>query len=151
MATTNATIALASDITDSALSVSNTTELNTAGTSTGVNTMTSVTKVLSSTNQVDLIATGSVSTTHAYVYINNPSTDETQHFKVTIGNAGAGSPTDTEEIGRLYGGDFMFIPWSQTDTSASIEVAATNWTSSTGDIPVEYALFHEDTDFLTNA
>ena len=72
MATTNATIDLASDITDSSLAVSNTTELNTAGTTTGVNTMTSVTKVLSSTNQVDLIATGSVSTTHAYVYINNP-------------------------------------------------------------------------------
>jgi hypothetical protein len=45
----------------------------------------------------------------------------------------------------------MFIPWSQTDTAASIEVAATSWTSSTGDIPVEYALFHEDTDYLTNA
>ena len=40
MAITNATIDLASDITDSALAVSNTTELNTAGTTTGVNTMT---------------------------------------------------------------------------------------------------------------
>ena len=55
MATTNATIDLASDITDSALAVSNTTQLNTAGTTTGVNTMTSVTKVLSSTNQVDTV------------------------------------------------------------------------------------------------
>ena len=45
----------------------------------------------------------------------------------------------------------MFIPWSQTDDAANIEVAATNWTSSTGDIPVEYALFHEDLDHLTNA
>ena len=38
MATTNATIDLASDITDSALAVSNTTELNTAGTTTGSTT-----------------------------------------------------------------------------------------------------------------
>jgi hypothetical protein len=53
MATTNATIGLASDVTDSSLSISNSTQLNTAGTTTGVNTMTSVTKVLSSTNQVD--------------------------------------------------------------------------------------------------
>jgi hypothetical protein len=45
----------------------------------------------------------------------------------------------------------MFIPWSQTDTSANIEIAATNWTASTGDIPVEYAVFHEDTDLLTDA
>jgi hypothetical protein len=59
--------------------------------------------------------------------------------------------TNAQTIGKLYAGDWMFIPWSQTDTSASIEVAATNWTASTGDIPVEYALFHEDTDFLTNA
>ena len=100
MATTTATISLNSDVTDNTLSVSNTATLNTAGTTTGLNTMTSVTKVLASTNQVDLITTGSVSTTHAYVYINNPSADHTEFFKITIGNAGAGSPTDTEEIGR---------------------------------------------------
>tara|TARA_A200000159_G_C7061543_1_gene230575 strand:+ start:123 stop:530 length:408 start_codon:yes stop_codon:yes gene_type:complete len=134
MATTNATIDIASDVTDNALSVSNTTQLNTAGTTTGVNTMTSVTKVLSSTNQVDLIATGSVSTTHAYVYINNPSTDETQHFKITIGNAGAGSPTDTEEIGRLYGGDFMWFPWDVDD-----DICITP--STADDMTVEYMVF----------
>ena len=134
MATTNATIDIASDVTDNSLSVSNTTQLNTAGTTTGVNTMTSVTKVLSSTNQVDLIATGSVSTTHAYVYINNPSTDETQHFKITIGNAGAGSPTDTEEIGRLYGGDFMWMPWDVDD-----DICITP--STADDMTVEYMVF----------
>tara|TARA_R110002072_G_scaffold169556_1_gene323153 strand:- start:163 stop:570 length:408 start_codon:yes stop_codon:yes gene_type:complete len=134
MATTNATIDIASDVTDNALSVSNTTQLNTAGTTTGVNTMTSVTKVLASTNQVDLIATGSVSTTHAYVYINNPSTDETQHFKITIGNAGAGSPTDTEEIGRLYGGDFMWFPWDVDD-----DICITP--STADDMTVEYMVF----------
>tara|TARA_R100001510_G_scaffold6173_1_gene4896 strand:- start:521 stop:928 length:408 start_codon:yes stop_codon:yes gene_type:complete len=134
MATTNATIALTSDVTDNALSVSNTTELNTAGTTTGVNTMTSVTKVLSSTNQVDLITTGSVSTTHAYVYINNPSTDETVYFNITIGNAGAGSPTDTEEIGRLYAGDWMWFPWDVDD-----DICITPSTSD--DVTVEYMVF----------
>ena len=134
MATTNATIDIASDVTDNALSVSNTTQLNTAGTTTGVNTMTSVTKVLASTNQVDLIATGSVSTTHAYVYINNPSADETQHFKITIGNAGAGSPSDTEEIGRLYGGDFMWFPWDVDD-----DICITP--STADDMTVEYMVF----------
>ena len=119
MATTNATITLSSDVTDSTLSASNTLTMYKAGTTTGMDTMTSVTKVLESTNQVDLITTGSVSTTHAYVYINNPDTDETRHFKITIGNAGTGSPTDTEEIGRLYGGavngDWMFFPWDVDD------------------------------------
>ena len=134
MATTNATIALTSDLTDNSLSVSNSTQLNTAGTTTGVNTMTSVTKVLASTNQVDLITTGSVSTTHAYVYINNPSTDETKYFIVTIGNAGAGSPTDTEEIGRLYAGDFMWMPWDVDD-----DICVTP--SSSDDMTVEYMVF----------
>ena len=132
MATTNATIDLSSDITDSSLGVSNTTQLNTAGSTTGVNTMTSVTKVLSSTNQVDLITTGSVSTTHAYVYINNPSTDESQYFN--IGSAGAGSPTDTEEIGRLYAGDWMWFPWDVSD-----DVCITP--STTDDMTVEYMVF----------
>jgi len=134
MATTNVTIDLSSDITDSPLTVSNTTQLNTAGTTTGVNTMTSVTKVLASTDQVDLITTGSVSTTHAYVYINNPSLDETEFFKVTIGNAGAGSPTDTEEIGRLYAGDFMFFPWDVDDDICVTPSETTNMT-------IEYMVF----------
>jgi hypothetical protein len=115
MATTNATIALSSDITDSSVSVSNQSTLWTAGTTTGMDAMTSVTKVLESTNQVDLITTGSVSTTHAYVYINNPDTDHTRHFRIGIGTAGGGSESDTEEIGRLYGGDWMFFPWDKDD------------------------------------
>ena len=131
MATTNATIDLASDITDSSLAVSNTTELNTAGTTTGVNTMTSVTKVLSSTSQVDLITTGSVSTTHAYVYINNPSSDHTEYFKITIGAHDGG---DVEEIGRLYGGDWMWFPWDVDDDITVIPSVAT-------DMTIEYQVF----------
>jgi len=134
MATTTASISVSSDIADSNISVSNVAELNTAGTTTGLNTMTSVTKVLASTNQVDLITTGSVSTTHAYVYINNPSTDHTEHFKITIGNAGAGSPTDTEEIGRLYGGDWMWMPWDVDD-----DICITPSVST--DMTVEYMVF----------
>ncbi len=134
MATTNATIALASDVTDSSLSISNTTELNLAGTPTGVNTMTSVTRVLSSTDQVALFASGSVSTTHAYVYINNPSIDDFEYFNITIGNAGAGSATDTEEIGRLYAGDFMFFPWDVDD-----DICITP--STANDMTVEYMVF----------
>jgi hypothetical protein len=134
MATTTATVSISSDITDSTINVSNSTELHTAGTTTGLNTMTSVTKVLASTNQVDLITTGSVSTTHAYVYINNPSTDHTEYFNITIGNAGAGSPTDTEEIGRLYGGDWMWFPWDVDDDICVTPSVAT-------DMTVEFQVF----------
>ena len=139
MATTNATISLSSDIADSTLTVANTSELYTAGTTTGLNTMTSVTKVLSSTDHVDLITTGSVSTTHAYVYINNPSTDHTEYFHIHIGNAvGSGTYDDgtlpTEEIGRLYGGDWMFFPWD-VDDDITIKPSVST------DMTVEYQVF----------
>ena len=124
MATTIASINLSSDITDTPLSVANSSTLFTAGTVTGLDAMTSVTKVLESTDNVDLITTGSVSTTHAYVYINNPSTDPTRYFHIHIGSAvGSGTYDDgtlpTEEIGTLYGGDgggdWMFFPWDVDD------------------------------------
>ena len=139
MATTTAAISVASDIGDSPISVSNTSELFTAGTTTGLNTMTSVTKVLESTNHVDLITTGSVSTTHAYVYINNPSTDHTEYFHIHIGNAvGSGTYDDgtlpTEEIGTLYGGDWMFFPWD-VDDDITIKPSVST------DMTVEYQVF----------
>ena len=124
MATTTAAISLSSDITDNSLSVSNTMTMYTAGTTTGMDAMTSVTKVLESTNNVDLITTVSVSTTHAYVYINNPGTDSTRYFHIHIGTAVGSSTYDdgtlpTEEIGTLYGGDgggdWMFFPWDVDD------------------------------------
>jgi len=131
MATTNVTIDLASDITDNALAVSNTTQLNTAGTTTGVTAMTSVTKVLSSTAQADLIPRSTVSTTHAYVYINNPSDDETKYFKITIGDHTGG---EVEELGRLYAGDFMFFPWDVDDDITCVP-------SSSDDMTIEYMVF----------
>jgi hypothetical protein len=120
MATVNASISIASDITDNSISVSNSSVLYKAGSTTGLDTMTSVTKRLTSTNHVDLITTGSVSTTHAYVYIKNPSTDHTEYFHIHIGDAvGSGTYDNgtlpTEEIGKLYGGDWMWFPWDVDD------------------------------------
>ena len=131
MATTNATITLDSSITDSPLSISNNTLLNLAGSTNGVNTMTSVTKTLSSTTQADLITTASVATTHAYVYINNPSIDETEFFKITIG---AHDGAEVEEIGRLYAGDFMWFPWDVDDDITCIP-------STAEDMVIEYMVF----------
>ena len=131
MATTNATISIDSAITDSSLSISNNTLLNLAGSTNGVNTLTSVTKTLSSTTQADLITTASVATTHAYVYINNPSIDETEFFKITIG---AHDGAEVEEIGRLYGGDFMWFPWDVGDDITCIP-------STSEDMVIEYMVF----------
>ena len=144
MATT-ATLTLASaDIAGDPVSVSKTATLTKAGTLNDLDQSIGLNRVhlRSTTEKVLLTANAEGNNLAAKVYIVNKSDDASLYLTVKI---------NAQTTGKLYGGDFMFIPWSQTDTSASIKVAATNWTSSTGDIPVEYALFHEDTDFLTNA
>ena len=144
MATT-ATLTLASaDIAGDPVSVSKTATLTKAGTINDLDQSIGLNRVhlRSTNNKVLLAANAEGDDLAAKVYIINKAVDTSLYLTVTI---------NAQTIGKLYGGDFLFIPWSQTDTDADIEVAATNWTSSTGDIPVEYALFHEDTDFLTNA
>ena len=144
MATT-ATLTLAStDIAVDPVNVSKVATLTKAGSTNDLDQSTGLSRVhlRSTTNKVLLAANAEGDNLAAKVYLINKSDDASLYVTVTI---------NAQTIGKLYGGDFMFIPWSQTDTAASIEVAATNWTASTGDIPVEYALFHEDTDFLTNA
>ena len=144
MATT-ATITLTSaDIAGDPVNVSKTLTCTKAGKTADLDQTTGLNRVhlRSTDNKVLLAANAEGNDLAAKVYIINKAEDPTLYLTITI---------NQQTVGKLYGGDWMFIPWSQTDTAANIEVAATNWTSSIGDIPVEYALFHEDTDFLTNA
>ena len=144
MATT-ATITLTSaDIAGDPVNVFKTATCTKAGATTDLDQSTGLQRVhlRSVTNKVLLAANAEGNDLAAKVYIINKATDPTLYLTITI---------NAQTVGKLYAGDWMFVPWSQTDTAASIEVAASNWTASTGDIPVEYALFHEDTDFLTNA
>jgi hypothetical protein len=144
MATTATFTLTSADIAGDPVNVSKTATCTKAGATTDLDQTTGLSRVhlRNASNKVLLAANAEGNDLAAKVYIINKSTDPSLYVTVTI---------NTQTIGKLYAGDWMFIPWSQTDTAASIEVAATNWTSSTGDIPVEYALFHEDTDFLTNA
>ena len=144
MATT-ATLTLASaDIAGDPVSVSKTATLTKAGSVNDLDQSSGLNRVhlRTTTEKLLLAANAEGNDLAAKVYIINKSEDSSLYVTVKI---------NAQTIGKLYGGDFLFIPWSQTDTAADIKVAATSWTSSTGDIPVEYALFHEDTDFLTNA
>ena len=126
MATTTATITLASsDISDNAISISNTATLTKAGSTTGLDKTSGLRRrTLAATTSVDLIQldhfqeTGEVITENkaAKVYIKNIGTSTAEHVKVCIGQEDASA--DTEEIGRLYGGDWMFFPWAGVWTSA---------------------------------
>jgi len=63
------------------------------------------------------------------VYICNESTDETYFVIVKI---------KTTVLGRLYAGDWMFIPWGAEHADSDITI-----TSNTGTNKIGYALFHE--------
>ena len=65
-----------------------------------------------------------------FIYICNTSTDETYYLDFGIHET---------MMGRLYAGDWMFVPWNQGDTAAEIEVQAQGGTNT-----LEYAVFKTD-------
>jgi ribosome-interacting GTPase 1 len=149
MATTTATITLASsDISDNAISISNTATLTKAGSTTGLDQTSGMSRrTFTSISTVKLIDLdhyqGQTLTENkaAKVYIKNTGTSTAQHVAVGIQN-GAGA---LEEIGWLYGGDWMFFPYSAVWTSAAhannqdIDVAP----SSTDSVTLEYMIIYE--------
>ena len=122
MATTTATITIASsDISDNSISVSNTATLLKAGISTGLDQTSGLRRrTLASENPVDLIdldhyqAQTLTENKAAKVYIKNTGTSTARSVRVDIVSTG-GVPT---EIGDLYGGDWMFFPYSAVWTEA---------------------------------
>jgi len=142
MPTTTATISLTNDISSVPVNISASFNLLKAGSSEGMDEMTSKRLILKSTDQVDLLLytdakAGGVASTHNFLYISNASTTSTDYITVTQGAAGAGTPTDTEQIGRLYAGDWMLIPWSATASANDICVTP----NTANEMPIEYILF----------
>ena len=141
MATTTATITLSSsDIMDNAISISNTSTLYTAGTNTGITETTGLgrKKFASGSNIVLLdggltsgIAADVTADKSAKVYIKNMNDrgDGTKYVNILLAAV---------EIGRLYGGDWMFIPWCAA-SGKDIEFTASDATETT----LEYTCFYE--------
>jgi len=127
MPTTTAEIVISNDIGSSSVSIQKTMTLHKEGSATlGMDTLISVRKVLASTDQVDLVAAATAgSTTHNFLYISNPSTDPSEFFTICLGDDPQAANADSvdEELGKLYGGDWMFIPWSAANTSSDIMIA----------------------------
>ena len=140
MATTTATITLASsDIADSSFSVSNTATLTDVGTATGVTKTTGLARIETSatTNVVlfdsgestSIAGTGAITKGKLFMQNLNARGDGSKFVTVLLG---------TVEIGRLYGGDWMFCPW---DGGSGNDLEITP--SSTTDTTLEYILFYE--------
>ena len=139
MATTTATVELTSDLLSDNISVISSSILMKAGTTAdGLDMVDYGVIDIVTGDQFDLLdadnpsqspIAGVMANKANKVYIANHSTDETYYVTIMI---------DAQNVGRLYAGDWMFIPWAAEDDNADIEI-----TASTGTNKIEYALFHQ--------
>ena len=138
MATT-AVMSLSSDLMTGALSASASSTLMKAGTTAdGLDQMRMGYNKIPTGTSFDLLdATTAGIDKAAKVYICNESTDETYYVTIVI---------DAKTIGRLYGGDWMFIPWNQDDATHDLEVTATGGTNN-----ITWICFHEGETLGTQA
>ena len=138
MATT-AAMTLSSDLMTGALSASANSTLMKAGTTAdGLDQMRMGYNKIPTGTSFDLLdATPAGIDKAAKVYICNESTDETYYVTIVI---------DAKTIGRLYGGDWMFIPWNQDDATHDLEITATGGTNN-----ITWICFHEGETLTTQA
>mgnify|MGYP003119676932 CR=1 FL=1 len=134
MATITANITLNTDITNHSISESMT--MKKLGSTSGLDNATGIAlKKFTSTSAVAVIEQDEVTDSKASkVYMRNIGSSSEDFFYVAI-NASAAAATTVETIGRLYGGDWMLIPYE----------GATNLTvtPSIANMTLEYGLFYE--------
>tara|TARA_R100000458_G_C8058360_1_gene102436 strand:+ start:50 stop:532 length:483 start_codon:yes stop_codon:yes gene_type:complete len=115
-------------------------------------------KYLTATNEVDLIqgATGvvadmtvSATASAAKIYIKYIEADTSKYITLSFGNAsngGTATANDSNgahmEIGRLYGDEWMLIPWDGTSATGDICVLPSVATSAAPAI-IEYIVFFD--------
>ena len=130
MATTTAAVTLTSDLLSDEMSVNATTTCMKAGTTAdGLDGMEYGYLDLVTGDEYDLIGATPTASKASKLYLKNHSTDETYFVAITQG---------TQAIGKLYGGDWMFIPADFHDAAGEIAITANGGTNK-----ICYALFHE--------
>jgi len=137
MATTTAAVTLSSDLLSGSLSVTGTSTLMKAGTTAdGLNQMRMGRNEIPTGTSFDLLDATTAGIDKANkVYVSNESTDSSYYVIVII---------DAKVVGRLYGGDWMFLPWNMDDATHDLEV-----TSYVGTNTIEWVKFHENETLAT--
>ena len=145
MATTTATLTLSSaDLTGDALALSTTTTLTKAGTATGMDQTTGVSRKLFGTAVTKHLlidgsdynpATAGADDKAHKVYIKNLSTTAAEYVSIVISNDSATTDDDIE-LGKIYAGDFAFFPYEGFN---DILV-----TTSDNNMSVEFMVIYED-------
>ena len=151
MATTTATITISSsDLLTDNLALSATSTLYKHGTTaTGLDELNYHRALIpTGTNFVLISESAALNATGSnYVYIINKNTDVTDYVVVSI---------RSEVIGRLYAGDWMFIPYSDATTATagtddpSGDDSDIAIQANTHDCIIEYAMFHDGETLLTH-
>jgi hypothetical protein len=134
MATTTAAFTLASSdlLSTQSVSVSTTNTLYKAGTTTGLDQVRMGRNEIPTGTSFDLLdATTAAINKANHIYIANKTASTNPTYYVTI-------VIDAKTIGRLYAGDWMWMPWNVDDATHDLEVTATNGTNI-----VEWMCIHE--------
>jgi len=144
MATTTATVSISSNdlMPGSSLSINGSSTLMKAGLTTGLTQLRTGYESIATGTEFRLgpLATEMSGDAHniaSWVYICNKATDDTYYIDWGINET---------MIGRLYAGDWMFIPWNASDDAAEIEIEA-----QVGAQTIEYSFFASDLVLATAA
>ena len=136
MATTTATITLSSaDLLSDNLSLSSTMNLNKGGTTaTGLDQFRMERFKIATGTQFDLIeATTAASEDANYVYVCNKNTDDSHYVIISLYDV---------VVGRLYAGDWMFMPWDADVVAVGAGGSAIEVEALVAEAELEYCLFH---------
>ena len=136
MATTTATITLSSaDLLSDNLSLSATMNLNKGGTTaTGLDQFRMERFKIATGTQFDLIeATTAASEDANYVYVCNKNTDASHYVIISLYDV---------VVGRLYAGDWMFMPWDADVVALGAGGSAIEIEALVAEAEIEYCLFH---------
>ena len=138
MATTNASITINSDITTNPITISKSMVMHKLQSNVGLEETTGLrTKKFAATTAVVVVEQDEFTSTKASkVYMRNTGTNSENFFYVAKHASAAASDTDGETIGKLYGGDWLLIPYL---ADVNITVAP----STTGAMTLEYIVFAE--------
>ena len=136
MATTTAAITLtSSDLLTNALALSASMTLYQGGTTaTGLEEFRMERFKIATGTQFDVIeATTAASEDANYVYLINKNTDPTHYVIVSLWDV---------VMGRLYAGDWMFIPWDADTVAVGAAGSAIEIEALVAEATIEYCLFH---------
>ena len=136
MATTTASITLSSsDLLTNNLSLSATTTLYQGGTTaTGLDEFRMERFNIATGTQFDVIEATTAATEDAnYVYLINKNTDASHYVIISLWDV---------VVGRLYAGDWMFIPWDADTVAVGAGGSAIEIQAYVAEATIEYCLFH---------